>query len=220
VQLVATADSVPEIDSVTVNWFISLVNSLRPASIFFDKSYYVSLARYNSATNDLILRLDPNGNWEIWEDQTIGTFSPFFGEPYFGDAAVAQVRKFLSGTDDHGNNIFLDVRFKAFDFDDVTKRKILRQVFLVVENTGAAYTVDYSLDRGQTFLPLYDFAGAMTFTVPTDNNITTKRLVPSASGPVQGQTILLRIRENSLATVRIHEVQIDAYVRQSEVLNG
>lgn len=220
VTVVATADDVPVIDSVTVNWFISSISSLRPASLFYDKSYYVSLALYNSDVNNLILRLDPNGNWEIWEDQTVGAFSLFFGEPYFSDASVAQVRKFLSGTDDHGNEIAMEVRFKAFDFDDITKRKILRQVFLVVENTGASYHVDYSLDRGQTFLPLYDLAGATSFTVPTDNNTTTKRLVPSASGPVQGQTILLRIRENSLATVRIHEVQIDAYVRQSEVLNG
>jgi hypothetical protein len=220
VQLIATADNVPVIDSVTVNWFISSVSSLRPASIFYDKSYYVSLALYNSAVNNLVLRLDPNGNWEIWDGQTIGTFSLFFAEPYFGDASVAQIRKFLSGTTDHGTAISLDVRFKAFDFEDLTKRKILRQVFVVVENTGATYTIDYSLDKGMTFIPLYDLLGATSFTVPTDTNLTTKRLVPATSGEIQGQTLMLRVRESTTATVRVHEVQLDAYIRQSEILNG
>jgi hypothetical protein len=218
--LVATEDSVPIIDSVTINWFITQTNSIRPASLFFFRNYYVSLARYNSTVNDVIVVLDQEGNWRVWDGQHVGTFSLFFGEPYFGDASSAIVRKFLSGNTDHGNAITLDVRFKAFDFDDITKIKVLRQVFLTVANTGATYTVDYSLDRGTTWNSLVDYNGSTSFTVSSDNALTTKRLVPSTTGKIGGQTILVRVQEATTNSARIHELQIDAIVRQGEIING
>jgi hypothetical protein len=219
--MTATADNVPIIDSVTLNWFISQVSSIRAASIFLNKSYYVSLAEYGSTTNNLLLKLDQSGHWRIFRDMSVGTLSFFFSDAYYGAADVAQVRKFLSGTTDHGIPISMDVRLKAFDFDDITRLKALRAVYVVLGNTGATYTVEYSVDNGVTFLPLVDSGGNTTFTVPNDGvGITTKRLAPLWPNQLSGKTQLVRITEATSAEAEIHEVHIDAYIRQGEILNG
>jgi hypothetical protein len=220
VQIVSNPDQVPIVDSITVNWFINLVSSVRAASLFIDQEYYCSLATANSLVNDIILKLDRNGNWRVWRDQQVGALSYFFTDAFFADAATARVYKFLQGDTDHGNAIEMDVRLKAFDFEDQTKLKSLRQVFAVFDNTGATFDVSYSFDEGKTFLPLQDAAGATTFTLPTNNLTTSKRLVPLASYQNQGKTILVRLHENSVNKARIQEVQLDAYVRQGDVING
>lgn len=218
--ITSSADRVPTIDSVTINWFISLGNSVRAASIFADKEYYCSLATYNSTVNNVLLKLDRDGKWRVWYGQSIGTLSYFFDEVFFGDASTAIVRKFLSGTTDHDNAIELDVRLKAFDFETSTKSKILRKVFVVFANTGATYDVSYSLDEGITFLPLKDAQGNTSFTVPSNNLQTSKRLVPFGSNLNAGKSILVRIHENTTNVAQIIEVQLDAYTRQGDIIDG
>ncbi|MGD9724874.1 MAG: hypothetical protein AB7V39_00500 [Nitrospiraceae bacterium] len=220
VQIQSGPDQVPVVDSVTVNWFVDLVNSIRPSSIFFDQEYYVSLATFNSLVNNIILKFDRDGKWRVWQGQTVAVFSYFFADPFYADGSIAIVRKFLQNVTDHGNNIELDVRLKAFDFEDQTKFKNLRQVFVIFDNTGATYDVSYSLDEGNTFQPLVDATGLTTFTLPVNNGTTSKRFVPFSAYANQGKTILVRIHEISAFTARIHEVQIDAYVRQGDIING
>lgn len=218
--ITSSADMVPTIDSVTINWFISLGNSVRAASIFSDKEYYCSLATYNSTVNNVLVKLDRDGKWRVWYGQSIGTLSYFFDEVFFGDASTAIVRKFLSGTTDHGNAIEMDVRLKAFDFETSTKSKVLRQVFVVFANTGATYDVSYSLDEGVTFLPLKDAQGATSFTLPSNNLQTSKRLVPFGSNLNTGKSILVRIHENTTNVAQIIEVQLDAYTRAGDIIDG
>lgn len=218
--LTSTADAVPVIDSVTINWFISLLSSIRAASLFDNKTYFVSLAEFGQTTNSILLKLDEFGKWRVDKEQSIGTFSLFFSDPYYGAADVAQVRKFRSGTTDHGGAIAMDVRTKAFDFDDITKRKVIRQVFVVVGNTGGTYTVDYSVDGGVTYLPLVDSSGNTTFTVASNDGITDKRLVPQWGNEIQGKTIMVRVRELTTAEAELHEIHLDAYVREGDILNG
>ena len=217
--ITATADNVPVVDSVTTNWFISSVASVRAASIFFDKEYYCSLAEYGQTANNLVINLDADGLWRIWRGQSVGTLSLFFNEPYFGDASVAQVRKFLTGTSDHGNAIETIVELKAFDLEQATKAKILRQVFVVVEQTGASYTATYSVDHGANYLPLVDAAGATTWTTDTSEAILSKRLVPSSI--TNGKDLVIKLVSSNLSDgIKIHEIQIDAFVREGDIING
>jgi hypothetical protein len=63
VVMVATADSIPQVDSVTVNWLLTSGTNVRAASLFFNKSYYLSVATTGSTTNNLLIELDYEGNW-------------------------------------------------------------------------------------------------------------------------------------------------------------
>jgi hypothetical protein len=211
------AGKVPEVDSLTLNWFIKLGNSTRAASLFYLGSYYLCLSEYNQTTNNLMLVFDPDGKWRVHRDLNAGTFGFFFGDPYYGDAVDGKVKKLLGGIN---QVVELDVRTKAFDFDDITKRKMLHHVFLAVANTGATFDVSYSTDEGRTFQALRDVTGATTFTVPDDGGLgtTTKYLVPSYEDltKLAGKTIMVRIHENTAKQVNISEIQIDAYIREGE----
>lgn len=218
--ITSTADHVPTIDSGTINWFITGGTPIRAASLFDDTAYYCSLASVGATANDFVLKFDFEGSWKKYEGQSVGAISLFFGDPYYAAGNTAQVRRFLTGTTDHGTNISLDVRLKAFDFEDLTKQKLLRQVFLILGNTGATYTVDYSIDNGLTFINLVDDAGSTSFTLASNAGITTKRLVPPADDQLPGKTILVRIREATSAEVSIHEVHIEGYMRKGDILNG
>lgn len=211
------AGKVPEVDSLTLNWFIKLGNSTRAASLFYLGSYYLCLSEYNQTTNNLMLVFDPDGKWRIHRDLNAGTFGFFFQDPYYGDAVDGKVKKLLGGIN---QVVELDVRTKAFDFDDITKRKMLHHVYVVVANTGATFDVSYSTDEGRTFQAVRDVTGATSFTVPDDGGLgtTTKYLVPSYADLTQlaGKTIMLRIHENTAKQVNISEIQLDAYVREGE----
>lgn len=211
------AGKVPEVDSLTLNWFIKLTASTRAASLFYFRTYYVCLAEYNNTTNNLMLVLDPNGNWRVHRDLNAATFGFFFGDPYYGDAVDGKVKKLLGGID---QVVELDVRTKAFDFEDITKRKMLHHAYVVVANTGATFDVSYSTDEGRTFQAVRDVTGATSFTVPDDGGLgtTTKYLVPSYADLTQlaGKTIMLRIHENTAKQVNISEIQLDAYIREGE----
>src|SRR6185295_17805250 len=61
--ITTTADNVPQVDSVTVRWFVNITASIRCASIFVEGRYIVSAAQIGSLTNDIIFELDINGLW-------------------------------------------------------------------------------------------------------------------------------------------------------------
>ena len=214
VSFTSEANKVPVVQSLTTNWFIKLVNSVRAASLFYFRTYYVCLAEYNNTTNNLMLVLDPNGNWRIHRDLNAATFGFFFQDPYYGDAVDGKIKKLLGGINEV---VKLDVRTKAFDFEDVTKQKILRQAYLVVGNTGATYRAFVSADQGQTFTPLVDANGLTVWQVPDDGGtgITSKRLVPDWSTPTgfTGKTLMLKITEETEKQASIQEIHVDAYVR-------
>ncbi|MBK8467992.1 MAG: hypothetical protein IPL32_19430 [Chloracidobacterium sp.] len=222
VSFTSEAGKVPVVQSLTTNWFIKLVASTRAASLFYFRTYYACLAEYNNPTNNLMLVLDPNGNWRIHRDLNAVTFGFFFQDPYYGDAVDGKIKKLLGGINEV---VKLDVRTKAFDFEDVTKAKILRQAYLVVGNTGATYRAFVSADQGQTFTPLVDAKGLTVWQVPDDGGtgITSKRLVPDWSTPTgfTGKTLMLKITEETEKQASIQEIHVDAYVRdRGELIDG
>jgi len=222
VSFTSEANKVPVVQSVTTNWFIKLQQSVRAASLFYFRTYYACLAEYNNPTNNLMLVLDPNGNWRIHRDLNAATFGFFFQDPYYGDAVDGKIKKLLGGINEV---VKLDVRTKAFDFEDVTKAKILRQAYLVVGNTGATYRAFVSADQGQTFTPLVDAKGLTVWQVPDDGGtgITSKRLVPDWSTPTgfTGKTLMLKITEETEKQASIQEIHVDAYVRdRGEIIDG
>lgn len=219
---------VPNVDSITVQWLISLVESVRPASVFVDGRYYVALAELNNNTNNLILELDLNSKWRRLGGIQIATMSFFFNRPYIGLATSGQVRKFLEGYTDAGSPIEFDVRTKAFDFstqwkDISEKYKIAGEIIVHAKNTGAALQFFYSPDEGQNFYPFYTLDGLTSYQTTTAGDDFFLRLKPMwVSGvPIAGQHLMYRIYSNDVNNVEIHSLKVTALVRkQPPVITG
>jgi hypothetical protein len=220
--------AVPIVDSMTVQWFISIVASVRPASIFVDGRYYVALAELNQDTNNLIIQLDLNAKWRRFAGLSISTFSFFFNRPYFGLSTAGQIRKFLEGTTDAGTPIEFDVRTKAFDFStpykDVSeKQKIVGEVIIHAHNSGAAIQVMYSVDEGKNWYPMYDLNGNSTYQTDTSDLDFFLRVKPSWTNgaPIAGQHLMYRIYNNDEFVVQVHTIKMTAMIRkQPPVITG
>lgn len=229
VSIVAKADFVPQVESVQITWFISTSGvSVRAASFFFGKSYYLSVAEFNQTTNNVILIYDDTNKWRIYRELNFSTMGLFFNDFYCGLSTSGQIVKFLETN--IGKVIEMDIRTKALDFstgqdytfDTLQKTKLLKKVYIVGVNTGAVYTVSVSYDEGTTFIPLVDpETGATTITTTLDNSRFIKRLVQNCDlgQPTAGKTILLRIHENTSATAQIHEIKAEAWIREGELRN-
>lgn len=220
VTITSSDEDVPIVDSVTTQWFISSVSSIRPASIFTDGRYYVSLAEVGETVNNILLELDLNGKWRRLAGLNISTFSFFFNRPYFGLGTAGRIRKFLEGFTDAGTNIVFDLRTKAFDFsttqyDDHSNRlKIVGEIIIEGEDTGAVFTAFYSVDEGENFYPLLTNSGSTTFSLgrmPT-------RLKPdwNAGNPIDGYTILYKIFNEDENEVQIDRIKVNALVREQK----
>jgi hypothetical protein len=229
VTLVATDGMVPEVESVTVQWFISQVTSIRPASIFADGRYYVSLAEVGSTTNNILLQIDLKGKWRRLSGLNIATFSYFFNRPYFGLASSGQIRRFIEGTTDAGTNIVFDYRTKAFDYStayrkNASKMKVVGEVVLHGVNTGAAFQVFYSVDNGATFINMITNSGSTTFTSTSDETDFHVRFRPlwDGSNDIDGRTIMYRVLNSDANRVEVHGIEeATAFLRkQSTVVTG
>lgn len=223
VTLTSSAGNVPIVESITVNWFISsATQNIRVASLFFDKTYYLAAAEFNETTNNILIRLNRNGKWRVDRGLTINTLSLFFNDPYYGSATNGQIVRFLEGDTDQGTNIEMDIRSKAFDFNNAHVNKILRWVRLIGLNTGAIYTVQASFDEGATFVTLLDaFTGLSTFTTTNDNSRFIRKFILNASigQTIQGKTILYRVLENSPNKAQIHRLQSQVWIRQGDLVS-
>lgn len=220
--IITSADNdVPFVDSVTVQWFIGVVNSIRPASIFTDSRYYVALAELDEVNNNILLELDADGKWRRHEGLNIATFSFFFNRPYFGLSTTGRIRKFLEGLTDAGVAIEFDVRFKASDFstqyqNNASKVKVVGEVILHGINTGATIQLFYSVDLGQTFIPFVTSEGSVSYVTASDGQNFYVRFRPlwDGSNPISGRTIMYRIHSNDLFTVEIKGLEATAFLRQ------
>jgi hypothetical protein len=220
ISIVSDADAVPTVTSVVVNWFVAQVTSLRAASLFFNKTYFLAVAEAGSSTNNIVLAYDWQNNWRKRDDLTINTFGFFFNDPYYGSAASGQlVRWQLGVTNADESNVALDIRTKGYDFGDDTHRKVLRKVFTTLGNTGATWAFTYSLDMGQTWLPLYDDTGATSVTTPPDGiENTHHRWVPAAADLTGAAHIMLRGRSSDAHAAELHEMHVDVVIREGEIL--
>lgn len=218
-------DQIPTIDSVTINWFVgSSTQSIRCASIFYNTNYYLAVAEFESSTNNLLFIFDQEGKWRVYRNLNISTLSYFFNNPYFCDAVTNKIIKFLQGTSDSGAVIPLEFRSKAFDFsadenhDD--KVKILEKCIISGRNTGATYTIEYSVDGGDTFYALKDKNGNFSFTTSEDGKGFYKWLRPDFTVNIpSGYSVMLRIYNNDAKEVEIDGFKLYAFVRKHDPID-
>jgi hypothetical protein len=224
--LTSTADNVPEVNTVVINWLISASDPIRAASLFYDRHYYLAAAKFGSDVNNIVLVLDPSNKWRIWENINIATLTLFFNNPYYGDANTGDIVKMFQGTLDLGiDSIPFDVRFKAMDFsnqysDNRDKQKVIRDVIITGRNTGATYTFYYSTDIGANWTALRDDNGNTSFTTTDDNSTFVKRFKAdhSQGSGITGRTIMIRAVSNDEHEVELHKFKIRVFVRKGEPL--
>lgn len=221
--ITSSADTVPTVDSVTINWFISTTNSIRVASIFYNRSYYLSAAEYNQTTNNLMIVWDGEGNWRIYRGIFANTLGFFFNDPYYGSSTVGRFVKFLQSNTDSGATIEMIVDTKSIEFEDSDHTKILRKLYLRGHNTGAAYQVSFSLDGGNTFhLMIDETTGLTTFTTSSNNLHFYRRFIPNfeLGQPTAGKQIMFRITENTVASVMLESLKAEVWIRSGELIEN
>ena len=216
--LTSTASSVAVVNSVTVRWFVSSTSSLRAASIFYNKGYYVAVAELGQTANNVIFVFDQDMKWRIYRGISAATLSFFFNEPYLCSGTEGRLLKFLSGTTDNGTNISFDIRTKAFNFEAAEKRKVLTKVFIIGLGTGCTYTPTYSTDGGTTFKALVNSSGATTFTTTNDSLVFVERLTTRSADDYQGQNFIFRLTTEDDKLVELHEIQAQALIREGDIL--
>lgn len=220
--ITSTPDNVPQIENVTITWFISLVSSIRCASIFVEGRYFTSAAQIGSLTNDIMFELDVDGKWRIHTGLEVSTLSFFFDDPYYSSSNIGTLFKFLQGyLDDESDNIPIDIRTKAFDFnskygDESDKYKTLYECVLNGVGTGATYTLWYSVDNGVSFTQIPTDTGSSNFTSLNDGKRFSQRFrVNFAYGNiVSGKTLMIRITTNDSFNIQIHSLKIVAWIRK------
>lgn len=219
------------IGSVTINWFITLVQGTRVASLFYKKRYYMAAEEFGNTTNNVVFVLDEFNTWKVIRGVTISTLGLFFNLPYYGDAATPQFVNWLTGNTNVGNtNIALDVRTKAFSklpsqeigvgADEVTIRWI-RSLVIKLLGTGCTIVPTYSSDGGVTFLPMALVeTGLDSYTSPNDGVLHAVRFSPVAEDVSSTRSILIRITNNDQYPVSISNMKITCMTSQRPVLNG
>jgi hypothetical protein len=226
--ITSNPDQVPTIDSVTIGWFVGTdIQSIRCASIFYNKNYYVALAEFESDHNNLLYVLDYEGKWRLFRDINVATMSFFFNNPYYGDAVQGKIIRFLEGLSDQGTPIELQVNTKAYngstEYSDYEgKVKVLDNMILSVKNTGATYDVSYSVDDGTTFYPMYDTNGNNSWVTGTDGRELLKYLRPSYVNSIPtGYTVLFKIHNNDMKECEIKNWKAEMFVReQPPIITG
>ncbi len=229
VTLNSETNLIPRVDDVTVNWFLVAAESIRVASLFFDRRYYLAAAEFGETTNNLLVQLDSSGKWRRLEGLRVNTMGLLFNEPMFGDAVVAKFFRFLVGTDDDGGSINLEVRTRAFNgkgtdergnpVDDSDKLKILKEVIMTGKNTGASYVVDFSLDQGTTFTAMKASDGATTFVTSTNGQLFVERFRADNSfgNLVTGTSVLVRVTNDDTKEVEIRKLRLRGFTRQGKI---
>lgn len=217
--LTSEKNKVPFIDSMTIRWQTQEGTSIRVASMFHDRAYYCAVAAAGESANSMMLVFDEYGNWTKYTGLTPASIFSFYNVPYYG-TSNGKIIRFFDGKTDAGTPISMDVRTKAFDFTDVTKTKVLRAVILTGLNLGSTFTAYYSLDEGVTWLALMDSAGDTTFSVGANGAEFVKKLVPIWPNEINGKSVIVRVTEASGEEAEIHNITIEAFVREGEILNG
>lgn len=191
----ATANNIPQVDSVTVNWFLSSGANVRAASLFFNKSYYLSVAITGSTQNNILIEYDYEGNWRIHSGATIGTLATYFNDAFYCDSTNGHVYNAFKLPTDNGTNIMFDLRTKCFDFGDNDRLKIVRSLKVTGVNTGTTIHTYYSMDRGNTWVEMLNSSGTLGYATTTDNSEFVEYFVPdySSTSPLTGRNVIFRI---------------------------
>lgn len=214
----SSANAVPIINSVTINWLIQNVAGIRVASLFHNNQYYLAAAEYGSNYNNVLFVYDEDNTWKFWRGMTINTLGTFFTDAYFGSSTIGKLYKMFQPI---SSVIDMDVRSKAFSHEvgDETKTKHLRKLVLKYKNTGCRITPSYSIDGGVTFLDLKDITTGLSYIdTGTDGKIVLTRFVPNGATIGSGKSLMLRLYNNDNKEVQIHSMRATCWINPREVL--
>lgn len=225
VTITSHADEVPTVSDVTLNWLIQNVASVRIASLFYNKQYFLAAAEFGQTANNIVFMFGEDSTWKVFRGLGVNTFGQFFNDAYYGSSTVGKLVKWLdaSNTTDQGTNIELDLRTKAFSHElgDETKSKMLRSLTLKLLGTGATLTPSYSLDAGNTWNGLVNpDTGLASVETSPDNHLAVYRFVPSSATTAMGRTIMLRLHNNDEWPVQVHSMRAKVWISARDVTNG
>lgn len=225
VTITSHANQVPLVESVTVNWLIQNVASIRVASLFYKKQYYLAAAEFDQTVNNIVFIYDENNTWKVFRGLNINTMGTFFSDAYYGSSIVGQMVKWLDPAvlTDQGTDIAMDVRTKAFsnELGDETKAKMVRQLTVKVLGTGAEITPFYSLDEGTTFIPMIDIeTGLPSYITNNDGRLVTIRFSALSGQLSSGRTIMFRLFTEDEFAVELHSMRAKCWISPREVLHG
>jgi len=223
VTLTSQATSVATVDSITINWLISEVESIRAASIFHDRRYFCAVAERDETTNNVVFELDGDGNWREHSGLSIATFGFFYNDPYYGSALIGKLYKFLEGFKDDGTtNIPIEIRTKAYDFttervNNRNKLKTAIEFWLVGKGTGATYSVSFSPDKGKTFYPMIAENGTTSFVSINDEDFEEIFTADHSDGNiVSGRSLMYKITTNDAYDIEVSDFHAYAFVDDSK----
>jgi hypothetical protein len=220
VAIAASSDTVPQVDSVTINWLITGSASLKLASMFHDQTYYLAAAEEGQTANNIVFVLEQTDDWQIFYGWSAATMGVFFGDPYFGDGAVGTMRRMNVG---YSSSYSMIVITKAFsnELKRAEMAKAPRAVYLRVMGTGATFTPTISLDGGESWLTLRNpETGLTSYVSPVDNIVHPVRFVPASGQNIFGRTIMIKVVSTDAFAAQIHTMRLIADVSSREVLNG
>lgn len=219
--LMATANSSPVITSVTVNWFVGTgTTGVRAASIFYNKTYYLSVATIGSTFNNVLIQLDQFGKWRIQKDNSIGTFLLFFNSLYFTDGTNGNVYNGFIANTDNGTAIEMDVRTKAWNEREDIFLKIPRGLKITGIHTGTLIRAFYSIDRGNTFIEMFNEGGQTGYQTNGSKAEFVTLFVPDATTLVSGRTLIYRITSSDTFPCSIINFEPSMYTRIARFLNN
>lgn len=216
ITLTATADAVPTVDSVVVNWFISNVTPIRVASLFYERNYYLAAAEYNETANNLMLVYDDQEKWRVYRGISANTLSFFFNDPYYGSSVSGEIYRFLFG---NTSVIETVVETKEFDVGYPDKTKIVRNLRINGKNTGAVIYPTFSVDGGSTWIDMINPVTGLTYYATTsDESGFSAKFVPSydENQTTAGTGIKFRLTESTAAEFELDSLKAELWIRAGE----
>lgn len=220
VVLTASANSVPEVSSVTVNWFLTGGLNVRAASLFFNKSYYLAVALQGQTTNNILIELDYEGNWRVHSGVNIGTMALYFNDAFNCDSTNGNILNMFKLATDNGTNISFDMRTKCFVFGDDEHLSIARSCRVKGVNTGTTIHAYYSVDKGATWCEMLNSSGTLGYTTTNDLGTFNEYFVVNFDGgnPVAGTGIIYRVTSSDQYACSIQKIKPTAYIRKGKVV--
>lgn len=220
VVMTATANSVPQVNSVTVNWLLTSGTNVRAASLFFNKSYYLAVAVQGQTANNILIELDYEGNWRVHSGINIGTMALYFNDAFNCDSANGKIYNMFKLATDNGTPISFDMRTKCFVFGDDEHLSIARSVRVKGINTGTTIHVYYSVDLGSTWCEMLNSSGTLGYTTTNTLSTFNELFIANFNGgnPLAGTGIIYRIVSNDAFPCSIQKIKPTAYIRKGKVV--
>ena len=217
----ASANASPEVTSITVNWFVGTgASGVRAASLFFNKTYYLSVATIGSNFNNVLIQLDQFGKFRIQKDNSVGTLLLYFNTLYFTDGTNGNIYNGFIAPTDNGTPISMDVRTKAWSERDNMFLKIARGMKVTGIHTGTLFHAYYSTDRGNTWIEMFNEFGSFGYQTNTSGMEFVTIFVPDAGTLVPGRTLMFRITSNDSFPASIINFEPSMYARKGRFLNN